>query len=250
MNQLLVALIGLVIGIAGGVLGRDLVRNAASQAEVVDEVTINDTRGIHGLDEALEPNGADIPDLPREPGSVPDAGEADASMDEGSEEATVSVASATDDDGTPVEETDETNSTDTEATGDNVSDEAPVEAPVPVLLLIIGQVRDAETFQTRYVDALPALYTEFGGERLAAGDEVEALEGLAGFETYLVSRWPSREAALAFWNSEAHEELRQARIDEAWGDFDTILLPAELTSAEEAVAPSSDESADGETDTE
>jgi len=92
----------------------------------------------------------------------------------------------------------------------------------------------------RYAAELPALYETFGGTGLAAGEGVEALEGLAGFETYLVSRWPSREAALAFWESEAHEALRQARIDEAWGDFDTLLLPAGRVEAADADAPPGD----------
>ena len=207
MNQLLVAIIGAVVGVAGALIGLDLQRAADtdSRSVVFEETVASGERPADNV-EVMDRPGPPVP-LPDgvEIASVAPTGESDAPADG------LAAAEATEadtrDDTAAVVETD-------------MAKEA------PVLLLIIGQVRDRETFMTRYADELPALYTEFGGEGLAAGEGVEALEGLAGFETYLVSRWPNREAALAFWESEAHEALRQARVDEAWGEFDTLLLPA------------------------
>ena len=207
MNQLLVAIIGAVVGVAGALIGIDLQRAAGSRTVVFEETVAEGDQPADNV-EVMDRPGPPVP-LPEgvEIASVASVGEDDAPDLEGSEAETVENTPA-------IAETPAT-------AGTEVGEEA------PVLLLIIGQVRDRNTFMTRYASELPALYTEFGGEGLAAGEGVEALEGLAGFETYLVSRWPSREAALAFWDSDAHEALRQARVDEAWGAFDTLLLPAQ-----------------------
>lgn len=200
MNQLLVAIIGAVVGVAGALIGLDLQRAADTRSVVFEETVASGERPADNV-EVMDRPGPPVP-LPEGVGiaSIAATGESDE----------------------PASETAGTKTVEDTAAGART--DASKEAPV--LLLIIGQVRDRETFMTRYADELPALYAEFGGEGLAAGEGVEALEGLAGFETYLVSRWPSREAALAFWDSEAHEALRQARVDEAWGEFDTLLLPA------------------------
>lgn len=261
MNQLMVALIGLVIGVAGGFVGADLVRNAASQAEIVDEITVDGAGGSEpsdAVDEDAGPlvDGEDIPPPPPTSGDAvvasADGGSEVAELDGMTEVSTEAVedeapdaepaAVAGDTDERAADVNGAAEATDAaEASGDETVTES-----APVLLMIIGQVRDAETFQTRYVEALPAIYEAFGGEPLAAGGEVEALEGLAGFETYIVSRWPSRDAALAFWNSDAHEALRQARIDEAWGEFDTILLPANIVADETSTSTDDEPASDAE----
>jgi|GEM_PF-4847558 len=206
MNQLLVAIIGAVVGVAGALIGLDLQRAADSRTVVFEE------SGAAGEGPA---DNVEVMDRPGPPVPLPEG---------------VEIA------GVELEEEGEVSVPETRQTGDDTAENSQTDAAeeVPVLLLIIGQVRDRETFMKRYAGELPALYAEFGGEALAAGEGVEALEGLAGFETYLVSRWPNREAALAFWDSEAHETLRQTRVDEAWGEFDTLLLPARAITSDTA----------------
>jgi uncharacterized protein (DUF1330 family) len=98
-------------------------------------------------------------------------------------------------------------------------------APAPAYMLVIGKVHDRAAFGEGYAAKLPPLYERFGGGYLAIGSAKTMLEGEVGFESYVLARWPSEEAALAFWNSPEYDELRRARIDNGWGDFDVVLLP-------------------------
>ena len=242
MNQLLVAIIGAVVGVAGALIGIDLQRAAQEREVVIEETAPGEEAGpetIAPVEEGVPPvplpDGVEIARVV--PAERPGDGDETADNADAGADADLEVAASDAAQDTPI--TDD-GAPETDAEGADTAATEEVVAEAPVLLLIIGQVRDRETFMARYAAELPALYETFGGTGLAAGEGVEALEGLAGFETYLVSRWPSREAALAFWESEAHEALRQARIDEAWGDFDTLLLPAGRVEATEAGEPPAD----------
>ena len=101
---------------------------------------------------------------------------------------------------------------------------AEVPAPKPAYMIVIGDVHDREAFGAGYAAHLPALYERFGGRYLAIGSGVEVLEGERAFESYVVAEWPSKEDALAFWNSDDYAALRQARIDGGWGEFDVFLV--------------------------
>lgn len=103
--------------------------------------------------------------------------------------------------------------------------EAQVQPPVrPAYMLVLGKVSDRERFMSGYVAKLPPLYERFGGRYLAVGRGIEVLEGEYGPESYVIGEWPSMEAAKAFWTSAEYEELRRARIDGGWGDFDVLLI--------------------------
>lgn len=116
---------------------------------------------------------------------------------------------------------------------------ASADTPPPAYLVVLGEVKDSAAFGPGYAAKLPPLYARFGGEYLAIGKGVEVLEGDYRPPSYVIARWPSKEAALAFWNSDQYEALRRARIAGGWGDFDVLLVEglAEPARAAPGVGP-------------
>lgn len=107
-------------------------------------------------------------------------------------------------------------------------------AAKPAYLVVLGDVHDREAFARQYVAKLPPLYSQYGGEYLAVGRNYDLLEGEGGFQSFVISKWPSMEAGRAFWNSPEYAALREARVAGNWGRFDVFLLeglPAQATSA-------------------
>ncbi|MEM7327618.1 MAG: DUF1330 domain-containing protein [Pseudomonadota bacterium] len=105
-----------------------------------------------------------------------------------------------------------------------VGQEATVEAPA--YMIVLGEVLDRPAFMEGYASKLAPLYAEHGGAYLAigGGPGIEVLEGDYAPPSYVLSKWPNAEAARAFWSSEAYDVLRRARIDNAWGEFDVLLV--------------------------
>jgi uncharacterized protein (DUF1330 family) len=100
---------------------------------------------------------------------------------------------------------------------------APVSGP-PAYLVVLGEVIDREKFMTEYTAKLPPVYEKFGGTYLAAGRNFEVFEGEATFRSFVISQFPSMEAARAFWTSPEYDALRRARIEGNWGRFDVFAL--------------------------
>lgn len=109
-------------------------------------------------------------------------------------------------------------------TQDAVGQEAAPEPPA--YMIVLGEVFDRPAFMEGYAAKLPPLYAEHGGAYVAigGGPGIEVLEGDYAPPSYVVSKWPNAEAARSFWNSEAYDVLRRARIDNAWGEFDVLLV--------------------------
>lgn len=83
-------------------------------------------------------------------------------------------------------------------------------------MVILAEVPDPAAFRD-YAVAAGALVAEFGGEYIVRGaQDTECLEGDWPDETKcVISRWPSMEAARAFWNSDAYAEVRKLRLGKA-----------------------------------
>lgn len=107
-----------------------------------------------------------------------------------------------------------------------IAEAAPTPNPVnaPAYLIVLGEVYDREAFMSGYAAKLAPVYEKFGGEYVAMGRNHEVLEGTGSFSSYVVSKWPSMDAARAFWNSEDYAPLRDARIENNWGRFDVYLV--------------------------
>jgi uncharacterized protein (DUF1330 family) len=65
-----------------------------------------------------------------------------------------------------------------------------------------------------YVENVTKIVSDFGGKYLSRTLTVERLEGERKLpQVFVLIEWPSKEAADAFYNSEAYAPHRKARID-------------------------------------
>ena len=79
-------------------------------------------------------------------------------------------------------------------------------------MIVFADIHDRERFIADYGVPTAKLIGEFGGEYLVRGPGVEALEGgLFEGTSAVISKWPSKDAIKAFWNSEAYEKLKAVR---------------------------------------
>lgn len=97
-------------------------------------------------------------------------------------------------------------------------------ASTPAYLVVLGDVHDREAFMSGYAGKLSPLYEKYGGEYLAVGRNKQILENGSEFQSFVVSKWPSMEAARAFWSDPEYEALKVERIDKNWSKFDVYLL--------------------------
>ncbi|MEQ8433535.1 MAG: DUF1330 domain-containing protein [Oceanicaulis sp.] len=93
-------------------------------------------------------------------------------------------------------------------------------------MIVMGTVYDREAFMSRYASQLAPLYARHGGAYVAVTGDVETLEGDTPFESVVMSRWPDKESARAFWNDPDYRALADLRIENEWGDFNVVLVPA------------------------
>ena len=78
------------------------------------------------------------------------------------------------------------------------------------------EVADREGF-AQYVTAAPVTVADYGGEYLARGGATEMLEGELEAGRVVILRFPSVEAALAWYRSPGYARLRAARQRAASG---------------------------------
>ncbi|MEA5420285.1 DUF1330 domain-containing protein [Spirulina sp. CCNP1310] len=81
----------------------------------------------------------------------------------------------------------------------------------PAFLLIHAQITHPAQFAA-YAQAVQPLVQQFGGQYRVLGGEQITLEGetAAGWRV-VISEWPSRSAALAFWHSPDYAAIRPLR---------------------------------------
>jgi uncharacterized protein (DUF1330 family) len=83
---------------------------------------------------------------------------------------------------------------------------------MPAYLVITARIHDRRAFIENYGKAASELVTRMGGRYLIRAPGAETLEGpdQTGVSV-VVSEWPDRAAAYAFWTSEEYAELRKLR---------------------------------------
>ena len=89
-------------------------------------------------------------------------------------------------------------------------------------ILVDSQVTDAEKFKL-YGALAPAAVAAAGGEYLARGGKSEALEGDWLPPRTTVLKFPSYDAAKAFYDTAAYQEVRQHRVG-ATHHFNMVLV--------------------------
>lgn len=95
-------------------------------------------------------------------------------------------------------------------------------------LVISAQIHDRDRFIAGYAPAAAALTARFGGEYVVRAPSAELLEGEHPGGSVVISKWPDRAAALAFWRSPAYAEVRKLR--QGIADCQVLLV-------DEATAP-------------
>ena len=94
-------------------------------------------------------------------------------------------------------------------------------APRPALMLIEADIHDMEGFRA-YTRAIIPIVQRFGGSYVVMRGERQDLEGDWGTTRVVISRWPSMEAARAFWFSPEYQDAIKLR--QGTGTFRVTLL--------------------------
>ena len=89
-------------------------------------------------------------------------------------------------------------------------------------LIVTAQLQDRERFLTSYAPAAAALTARFGGEYVLRAPGAEVLEGEHPGGSVVVSRWPDKAAALAFWRSPEYADIR--RLREGIADCQVLIV--------------------------
>ena len=90
-------------------------------------------------------------------------------------------------------------------------------------MIITADLTDRARFLADYARVVPPLVEKFGGSYVIRGSGGEFLEGgWCDRASALVSEWPSKEAALRFWNSAEYAEAKKLR--EGTGRFQVLLV--------------------------
>ncbi|TRW18043.1 DUF1330 domain-containing protein [Glacieibacterium frigidum] len=83
---------------------------------------------------------------------------------------------------------------------------------MPAYMVVTAKIADREAFIAGYGKAAAVLVTQFGGRYVLRAPGAMGLEGQFGDGASLViSEWPDKAAALAFWNSPEYAEVKRLR---------------------------------------
>lgn len=93
-------------------------------------------------------------------------------------------------------------------------------------LIIEAHITDPQRFAA-YARATPALVARFGGRYVVMGGAQQSLEGEHAPARTVISQWPDRAAALAFWQSPEYAALKPLR--DGTGSFRVLLADGVTT---------------------
>lgn len=97
--------------------------------------------------------------------------------------------------------------------------------PMPAFMIILCKIHDREKFLAGYTQVVRKILEQFGGEYIVAAPGAELLEGtLEGYTSVALSKWPSKAAAKAFWNSPEYAEAKKLR--EGLADAEVLIVEA------------------------
>ena len=92
-------------------------------------------------------------------------------------------------------------------------------------MIVTAAIADRQAFIAGYGAAAGALVEKFGGKYVLRGPGAMLLEGGFGDgASMVISEWPSKEAALAFWNSPEYAEAKKLR--EGVAECQVLLIEA------------------------
>jgi uncharacterized protein (DUF1330 family) len=105
---------------------------------------------------------------------------------------------------------------------------------MPAYMIIAAKITDRAAFVDGYGKAAAALVTKFGGEYVLRAPGADLLEGSFGAIDFggasvVISQWPDKAAARAFWNSAEYTEVKKLR--DGLADCQVLLVEGELSGA-------------------
>ena len=90
-------------------------------------------------------------------------------------------------------------------------------------MIIACKMHDRDKFINDYGKIVSDLVEEFGGEYIIVAPGAQLLEGnLKGYESIAISRWPTKDSALRFWQSDKYKKLKELR--QGLADVEVILV--------------------------
>lgn len=96
---------------------------------------------------------------------------------------------------------------------------------MPAYMIVTAKIANREAFIGGYGAKAAALVEKFGGRYLLRAPGAELLEGDFGNgASMVISEWPDKAAARAFWNSAEYAEARTLR--EGIADCQVLLIEA------------------------
>ncbi|NJS14907.1 MAG: DUF1330 domain-containing protein [Sphingopyxis sp.] len=101
---------------------------------------------------------------------------------------------------------------------------------MPAYMIITAKITDREAFIGGYGPAAAKLVAEFGGKYVLRAPGAELLEGSFGDgASVVISEWPDKAAALAFWNSPEYAEAKKLR--DGLADVQVLMVEAAAINA-------------------
>lgn len=96
---------------------------------------------------------------------------------------------------------------------------------MPAYMIVTADIADRDRFINGYGKAAAALVQKMGGRYLLMGPGAELLEGAFGNgASMVISEWPDKATAKAFWDSDEYAEIKQLR--EGIADCQVLLIEA------------------------
>lgn len=96
---------------------------------------------------------------------------------------------------------------------------------MPAYMIVAASIADRAAFMAGYAPAAAALVERFGGRYLLRAPGALALEGSFGDgASVVISEWPDKATALAFWNSAEYAEAKALRAGLA--EVQVLLIEA------------------------
>lgn len=100
---------------------------------------------------------------------------------------------------------------------------------MPAYMIVTAKIKDRDAFINGYGAAAGKLVEAFGGKYVLRGPGAELLEGDFGDTDFggasmVISEWPDKDAAKAFWESPDYAEVKKLRADIA--DCQVLLIEA------------------------
>ncbi|PYR24135.1 MAG: hypothetical protein DMF98_16505 [Acidobacteria bacterium] len=95
----------------------------------------------------------------------------------------------------------------------------------PMFVLVQFNVKDFPKYFEHYGSLMSAEVAKFGGQFLAASRDVVVKEGEPSGNFTAIIRFPSKEAAVAMYESPGYAPLKAKRIDELTNGGNLIFIP-------------------------